>query len=84
MTIEMTVHEAACRGCRLCIATCPTEVIGFDEARRLARPERVEDCIGCLSCAYRCPSGAIGHAGVPLVKNFYRDLGHVERLGRFL
>lgn len=84
MSVTLTVHEASCRGCRLCVSTCPTEVLDFDEERRLARAARAEDCIGCLTCALRCPSGALAHEGVHLVRNFYRDLGHVERLGRYL
>ena len=84
MTVTMRIHEAACRGCRLCVDTCPTEVLDYDEAVKLARPSRVEDCIGCLTCAYHCPAGAITHDGVHLVRNFYRDLDHVARLGRFL
>ena len=84
MSVEMTIHEQACRGCRLCVSSCPTEVLDFDEELKLARAARMDDCIGCLTCAYRCPSSAIVHAGIHLVKNFYRDLSHVERLGRFL
>lgn len=84
MSIAMTVHEQSCRGCQLCVEACPTDVLDFDEERRVARPARTPDCIGCLTCAYRCPSAAIAHEGVHLVKNFYRDLAHAGRLERYL
>lgn len=83
-TVEIAIHEPACRGCELCIDICPTAVFSFDEERQLCRVEHAEDCIACLSCAYICPSGAISHDNYHQVKNFYRDLAFSKRVGKFL
>lgn len=82
--VEVVVHEASCRGCGLCVDLCPTQVLGFDEARRLCVVAAAEDCIGCLSCAYICPSQAISHRHHHVVKNFYRDAAFCQRMDKFL
>jgi len=82
--IQIEIHEAACRGCRLCVEICPTEVLCFDEPLGKARVQQPADCIACLSCSYRCPSGALRHADYHVVRNFYRDLDFSERMERFL
>ncbi|QOX78565.1 4Fe-4S binding protein [Trichlorobacter lovleyi] len=83
-TVEITVHEQACRGCEMCVDICPTKVFTFDEEKRLCTVGHAEDCIACLSCAFICPSGAITHANYHQVKNFYRDLEFSKRMGKFL
>jgi NAD-dependent dihydropyrimidine dehydrogenase PreA subunit len=84
MSITISVHEAACRVCGLCVEKCPTRVLRLDAGDSCVRIGCLEDCIGCLSCSYVCPSGALLHAGVPLVRNFYRDVRSCERLARYL
>lgn len=81
--IEISLREEACRGCQLCVETCPVKVFapGPDGKPKVATPE---DCFGCLSCTYLCPSGALKHRGMHQVKNFYRDLDFSARAGRFL
>lgn len=81
---ELSIHDAACRGCRFCVDICPTEVFGFDDAAHRATVDRQVDCVGCLSCAYLCPSKAISHQNVHKVKNYYRDLTFTSRMGRFV
>lgn len=83
-TVEIHVHDQACRGCEMCVDICPTKVFGFDEEKRLCTVGHAEDCIACLSCAYICPSGAITHSNYHQVKNFYRDLEFSKRMGKFL
>ncbi len=83
-TVEIMVHDQACRGCEMCVEICPTKVFGFDEDKRLCTVEHAEDCIACLSCAYICPSGAITHGNYHQVKNFYRDVEFSKRMGKFL
>jgi ferredoxin len=82
--ISVEVHEAACRGCQICVEVCPTEVFSFDETTFKAGVAEAADCIACLSCAYECPSAAITHANHHVVKNFYRELEFSQRLERFL
>ena len=78
------IHQEACRGCRMCVDICPTEVLAFDEAAGKAALKEIEDCIACLSCTYCCPSQAIFQSGYHTVKNFYRDLDFSKRVARFL
>ena len=83
-TLEIAIHERACRGCELCVDICPTRVFRFNLEKRLCEVDHVEDCIACLSCGYICPSHAITHSGHHEVKNFYRDSEFSKRVGRFL
>lgn len=83
-SLEITVHEQACRGCEMCVDICPTKVFEFNSEKRLCEVKHAEDCIGCLSCAYLCPSGAISHKNYHVVKNFYRDLEFTDRMEKFL
>ena len=68
----------------MCVDICPTDVFRFDEAKKLAVVETIEDCIACMSCAYICPSKAFTHTDYYAVKNFYRDINFSRRVGRFL
>ncbi len=82
--LRIEISEAACRGCRICVDVCPTEVLECEGDPPTARVRELEDCIACLSCAYECPSKAIRHFDYHRVKNFYRDLEFVRRMERFL
>ncbi len=82
--LQIEIREQACRGCRMCVDVCPTQVFDFDEAASVATLREVQDCIACLSCAYLCPSGALTHSDYPVAKNFYRDVEFSQRLERFL
>ncbi len=82
--IRIEIHEDACRGCKLCVDVCPTEVFSFDETACKARVKEAQDCIGCLSCAFVCPAAALRHEGIHAVKNFYRDVEASRRMEKYL
>lgn len=84
MTVEIRVHDEACRGCQMCVDICPTKVFVFDDQKKVCTVTHGEDCIACLSCSYICPSGAITHSGCHIVKNFYRDLRFCGKMEKFL
>jgi len=54
-----------CKGCELCAAACPKDILAIDEAtvnQGGYHPIGVTDqdaCIGCASCAVMCPDGVI-------------------------
>jgi 2-oxoglutarate ferredoxin oxidoreductase subunit delta len=60
----VVIDRGRCKGCGLCIAFCPEEVLahsgkhnrsGYDVVY-MKNPER---CIGCAICAQTCPDVAI-------------------------
>ena len=54
-----------CKGCELCVAFCPKNVIAIDESVTNAKgyhPAAAVDiaaCVGCCSCARMCPDCVI-------------------------
>ncbi|MCF7890877.1 4Fe-4S dicluster domain-containing protein [Candidatus Bipolaricaulota bacterium] len=60
--IEIDINR--CKGCRLCIETCPQDVIAFSDdfnssGYNYVETENPEDCIGCGFCGKVCPDVAI-------------------------
>jgi 2-oxoglutarate ferredoxin oxidoreductase subunit delta len=53
-----TIFRDWCKACGICMAFCPKDVIGKDEAGR-PHIRRPEDCIGCRFCELHCPDFAI-------------------------
>ena len=61
----VVVNQQRCKGCNLCVVSCPTQAISL-------HPEEVNDkgyhycymsnpdvCIGCTNCGTVCPDGCI-------------------------
>ena len=55
----VSVDTKRCKGCGICIALCPTQVLEMQYPELKCRVARVEDCIGCLMCELHCPDFAI-------------------------
>ena len=51
------VDEKRCKGCGICIALCPKQVLALKKQK--CRVEHLEVCIGCDLCQLRCPDFAI-------------------------
>ena len=64
MAIHLTFLRDRCKGCELCIAACPKNILALDNTTNLKgyRPATCIDesqCVGCASCAKMCPDSII-------------------------
>lgn len=58
------VDAERCKGCGLCTAHCPQNVVELGQkvnskGYHYAEMFRPDDCTGCTNCAIICPDGAI-------------------------
>jgi 2-oxoglutarate ferredoxin oxidoreductase subunit delta len=58
------VNDLYCKGCELCVAACPQNVLALDMEHLTPKgyhPARLvaEGCTGCNICAIICPDAAI-------------------------
>lgn len=55
---KIDIYKAWCKGCGICVAFCPAQVLARDEAGYpyVKSPEK---CINCGWCEIRCPDFAI-------------------------
>ena len=63
---KITIPKERCKGCGLCVAFCPKEVLEMSEERktnekgyRFVRVVKEENCTGCANCAVICPDTLI-------------------------
>jgi len=61
---KIVIDQELCKGCELCIAFCPQELIALSDKLNAAGylPSSFKDqdgCTGCASCATVCPEVAI-------------------------
>lgn len=61
----VTVDEARCKGCELCVVACPADVLSLqpkevnDRGYHFAFAAKPDNCIGCAACATVCPDACI-------------------------
>lgn len=61
----VTVDEARCKGCNLCVVSCPKDVLSLkekevnDRGYHFAYMSNPTACIGCAACASVCPDACI-------------------------
>lgn len=58
MKSNITIKKERCKGCNICVAFCPKQVLALDT---LGKVQVVQDeaCIVCGQCELRCPDYAI-------------------------
>ena len=56
--VTVQISREWCKGCGICIAFCPKDVLELDEHEK-AVVKRLEDCNACGLCELRCPDMAI-------------------------
>ncbi|WP_110954713.1 4Fe-4S binding protein [Anaerosinus massiliensis] len=58
MKAEIRIKKERCKGCNICVAFCPKEVLQLDTLGKV-QVIRAEACIACGQCELRCPDYAI-------------------------
>ncbi len=54
---KVAVNEAWCKGCEICVAFCPKQVLTMEKGKvKVSYPEA---CTGCQMCEIYCPDFAI-------------------------
>jgi len=62
---KLTIHTAACKGCALCAAVCPRDILAPDKSLVNAKGyspiqcTSPDACTACAICAIICPDSAI-------------------------
>ncbi len=61
---KIEVIEKYCKSCRLCISTCPRDVLQIgkkinEDGYEVVEMKEKAECIGCKMCAVMCPEAAI-------------------------
>lgn len=60
----VVVNTERCKGCDLCVVTCPTNVLLLSKqvnakGYNFAYMETPDACVGCSSCGHVCPDACI-------------------------
>lgn len=54
----ITIKSERCKGCGICAAFCPKQVLAVDELGKIQAVNET-NCIKCGQCELRCPDYAI-------------------------
>lgn len=60
----IVVDTERCKGCEICVVSCPTHVIAMSErvngkGYHYAYMKDPDACTGCMNCGIVCPDGVI-------------------------
>jgi len=61
---SVIVNTERCKGCDLCVVSCPTDVLEMakevnSKGYNFAVIVKPDECTGCANCGYVCPDGCI-------------------------
>ncbi|GBF12588.1 4Fe-4S binding protein [Tepidibacillus infernus] len=64
MRAFIVVNDDLCKGCEICVATCPTDTLSIAKEPNKkgyypAIQHAPDQCTGCRQCALMCPEVAI-------------------------
>jgi len=62
MSELVTINQASCTGCGLCVEVCPYRIISLDREKAVVADEK---CFFCGHCRAVCPAGAVEIAALP-------------------
>lgn len=61
---KITIREERCKGCGLCVLSCPKKLLSISETSNkngyfVVKIDDQNACVGCASCAVMCPDCVI-------------------------
>ena len=62
---DVEVNRDHCKGCDLCVVSCPTDVLELeprevnDRGYHYVYMKNPDNCIGCANCGYVCPDACL-------------------------
>lgn len=56
--MSLKIHTNRCKGCGICVAFCPKQVLAISEIEKVEVLDE-DKCISCGQCEMRCPDFAI-------------------------
>lgn len=62
---KLTFNKALCKGCGLCVISCPKKLLSLSKTESNANGyfvaviENEAECVGCAACATMCPDCVI-------------------------
>ena len=63
--VYVEVIKDHCKGCDLCVISCPTDVLELeprevnDRGYHYVYMKNPDNCIGCANCGYVCPDACL-------------------------